>query len=177
MATTNNEKNKVDYNVKILEVKNLKKYFRVGTGKNKLIVPAVDDVTFDVHKREIFGLVGESGSGKTTTGRTIIKLYNPTEGSVRLNGLQISAGYMEHVREIRNIKEKLRKDLTALEPHKIKIEEVLAEQDKKVKEFEFQIKQIHEKHEEKKILLETDIQRYKKERYTLTEQYKLAIDN
>ena len=81
-----NIKNNVDYNTKVLEVKNLKKYFVHGSGKNKLIIPAVDGLTFDVYKREVFGLVGESGCGKTTTGRTLIKLYNPTEGVARLSG-------------------------------------------------------------------------------------------
>lgn len=175
MSSTN--KNQVDHNVKILEVKNLKKYFHVGSGKNKLVVPAVDDVTFDVYKREIFGLVGESGSGKTTTGRTIIKLYNPTEGSVRLNGMKISAGYMEHVREIKNIKEKLRRDLMALVPHKLEITNILDEQSDKVEDYVFQKNQIHAKFEEDKTVLEQDIQRFKKERYSLTEQFKLAIDN
>lgn len=64
---------------KILEVKNLQKHFRVG--KNKM-VKAVDNVSFDIYKGEIFGLVGESGSGKSTTGRTIIRLYEATGGEV-----------------------------------------------------------------------------------------------
>src|SRR5690606_21328538 len=109
------DKNKiVDYSEKVLEVKNLKKYFKVGVGKNKLVVPAVDDVTFDVYKREVFGLVGESGSGKTTTGRTIIKLYNPTEGSVKLNGITISAGYADHIEKIKNIKKQAKIDILSL---------------------------------------------------------------
>ena len=54
----------VDYEHKVLEVKHLKKYFFVGKGKNALVVPAVDDISFDVYKREVFGLVGESGCGK-----------------------------------------------------------------------------------------------------------------
>ena len=58
----------------ILEVKNLKKYFKTPAG----LLHAVDDVSFEVKKGEVFGLVGESGCGKTTTGRSIIKLYNIT---------------------------------------------------------------------------------------------------
>ena len=100
------ENNKrVDYNHKVLEVENLKKHFYHGVGKNKLTIPAVDGLTFDVYKREVFGLVGESGCGKTTTGRTIIKLYNPTEGTVKLNNEMIGAGFKEHLREIKRIKD------------------------------------------------------------------------
>ena len=55
-------------------------------------VKAVDDVSFEVKKGEVFGLVGESGCGKTTTGRSIIKLYNITGGSVFFKGIRIAAG-------------------------------------------------------------------------------------
>src|SRR5690606_17203126 len=64
---------------KILEVKNLKKYFHVGRNQ---VIKAVDDVTFDVYKGETLGLVGESGCGKSTIGRTLIRLYEATSGSV-----------------------------------------------------------------------------------------------
>ncbi|GGH70191.1 peptide ABC transporter ATP-binding protein [Compostibacillus humi] len=67
---------------KILEVKNLKKYFPAG---RKKIIKAVDDVSFDIYRGETFGLVGESGSGKSTTGRTIIRLYEATGGQVLFN--------------------------------------------------------------------------------------------
>ena len=60
----------------ILEVKNLCQHFSSGHGKNKMVVKAVDDVSFAVRRAETFGLVGESGCGKTTTGRTIIRLYD-----------------------------------------------------------------------------------------------------
>lgn len=63
----------------LLEVKNLKQYFPLG---RKSVVKAVDDVSFHIYEGETFGLVGESGSGKSTTGRTIIRLYDPTDGKV-----------------------------------------------------------------------------------------------
>ncbi len=108
----------VDYNEKVLEVKGLKKYFTLGMGKNKLTIPAVDNVSFDVYKREVFGLVGESGCGKTTTGRTIIKLYEPTDGSVDLNGIQISAGIASNLTEIKRIKKQLKEDTLSLNVNK-----------------------------------------------------------
>jgi len=76
----------------ILSVRHLKQHFKTGIGRGKLVVKAVDDVSFDIYKGEVFGLVGESGCGKTTTGRTIIKLYEPTDGEVYFLGQRISAG-------------------------------------------------------------------------------------
>lgn len=110
----------IDYKEKVLQVKNLKKYFRVGSGKRKLNIPAVDGVTFDIYKREVFGVVGESGSGKTTLGRTIIKLYQPTDGTVTLNNIAISAGTLSYQEEIERINKQLADDITSLDPLKIK---------------------------------------------------------
>lgn len=68
---------------KLLEVRNLKQHFK--TGRNSY-VKAVDGITFDIYKGETFGLVGESGCGKSTTGRSIIRLYNATDGDVLFKG-------------------------------------------------------------------------------------------
>lgn len=70
---------------KILEVKHLKQYFKNGRNVTK----AVDDVSFDIYEGETFGLVGESGSGKTTTGRSILQLYEPTSGEVIFEGKNV----------------------------------------------------------------------------------------
>jgi oligopeptide transport system ATP-binding protein len=73
-------------NETILEVKNLKKYFDLGKGR---MLKAVDNVSFSIKKGETFGLVGESGCGKSTTGRTIINLYNATGGEVIFKGQNV----------------------------------------------------------------------------------------
>ena len=72
----------------LLKVEHLCQYFRTGGTDFK----AVDDVSFDIKRGEVFGLVGESGCGKTTTGRSIIKLYNITSGNIYFKGVRISAG-------------------------------------------------------------------------------------
>ncbi len=76
----------------LLRVENLCQYF----GK----VKAVDDVSFDIKKGEVFGLVGESGCGKTTTGRSIIKIYDITSGSIYFKGKRICAGTKSYRDEI-----------------------------------------------------------------------------
>ncbi|MEH6988809.1 ATP-binding cassette domain-containing protein [Cytobacillus firmus] len=68
---------------KLLEIKNLKQHFNVGRPN---MVKAVDGITFDIYKGETLGLVGESGCGKSTTGRTIIRLYDATDGQVLFEG-------------------------------------------------------------------------------------------
>ena len=76
---------------KLLEIKDLKKHFSVKGGgfRNKQVVKAVDGVTLDIFKGETLGLVGESGCGKTTLGRTIIRLYEPTSGTIIYDGKPI----------------------------------------------------------------------------------------
>ena len=71
----------------LVEVKHLQQYFPAGgMGKNKQYVQAVDDVSFAIRKGETLGLVGESGCGKTTTGRTLLRLYEPTDGTILYDG-------------------------------------------------------------------------------------------
>lgn len=73
-------------NEKLLEVNQLKKHFDLGKGK---VLKAVNDVSFYVNRGETFGLVGESGCGKSTIGRTILGLYDKTEGDVIYDGLDV----------------------------------------------------------------------------------------
>jgi len=75
---------------KLLEIKNLTKHFPVKGGFRSSKVQAVDDVSFYINRGETLGLVGESGCGKTTVGRTIVRLYEPTSGSIIYNGKDIT---------------------------------------------------------------------------------------
>ena len=95
----------------LLSVEHLKQYFAYGIGPNKFKLKAVHDVNFQIKEGECFGVVGESGCGKTTTGRSIIKLYNITSGSIYYKGYRIGAGDRWNQKEIKwtkiNTKEKI----------------------------------------------------------------------
>jgi oligopeptide/dipeptide ABC transporter ATP-binding protein len=78
---------------KIVQVKDLKMYFPITRGllRRKVgDIKAVDEVSFEIKKHETLGLVGESGCGKTTTGRCVLRLYQPTSGSIFFTGIDIS---------------------------------------------------------------------------------------
>ena len=127
---TNNRNNEP-----LLRVEHLCQYF----GSNK----AVDDVSFDIKKGEVFGLVGESGCGKTTTGRSIIKLYDITGGSVYFKGIRIAAGTAGYKSAIaqakKDLKEKTEAAKTDEERRKIKeeCEKIIAENRENIKSAEF----------------------------------------
>ena len=105
---------------KFIEVKNLKKYFPVQKGLLETLlarkmeyVRAVDDISFSIKRGEIFGLVGESGSGKTTTGRVLLRLIEPTDGQVLLNGVNIFTLDKEQLRNFRRRMQIVFQDPTA----------------------------------------------------------------
>ena len=93
----------------LLKVEHLCQYFKMGDSELK----AVDDVSFDIKRGEVFGLVGESGCGKTTTGRSIIKIYDITSGSIYFKGQRICAG----IRSYRDAIASARKEMKKLGPN------------------------------------------------------------
>lgn len=101
----------------LLSVQNLKQYFRQS---KKFTVKAVDGVSFDIYPGETYGLVGESGSGKSTTGRSIIRLYQPTEGTIRFDGEDISGKMTrEQEKKLRTGMQMVFQDpMASLNPHK-----------------------------------------------------------
>ena len=104
----------------LLRVEHLCQYFK----ENK----AVDDVSFDIKKGEVFGLVGESGCGKTTTGRTIIRLYNPTSGEVFFEGRNVAGPMTRELRKYLtdNIAMIFQDPIESLNP-RMTIEEIVGE--------------------------------------------------
>ncbi len=113
----------------LLEVSHLSQHFKFGSYTLK----AVNDVSFDIKKGEVFGLVGESGCGKTTTGRTIIKLYNATGGDVFFKGERIVAGTLEYKKAIKAARAKAK----AGEITKEELSNVIKENRKAIKEAKY----------------------------------------
>ena len=147
----------------LLKVEHLCQYFRMGNRDLK----AVDDVSFDVKKGEVFGLVGESGCGKTTTGRSIIKLYDITSGNVYFKGERVGAGTRSYRDAIKNARlaamqktkelkaalkadpsreEEIKAELTALEENTAAI---IAENKKLIREARGSDRAVNKKHAER----------------------------
>ncbi len=109
----------------LLQVDHLKKYFKTGAG----MLHAVDDVTFSIERGKTLGIVGESGCGKTTTGRTILRLVEPTSGSILFDGVDITGLNRSEMQKMRHRMQIIFQDpFSSLNPRKTvcqTIEEVL----------------------------------------------------
>ena len=138
----------------ILSVRHLKQYFYFGKGVNRQKSKAVSNVSFDIREGECLGVVGESGCGKTTTGRSIIRLYDITSGSVYYKGVRISGGTRWNRKEIKwtrirgndkikEIKDTLEKDIAALDKndreYQSKVSKLKGDADKAVAEIQARI--------------------------------------
>ena len=165
----------VDKNQVVLEVKNLTKHFKVGTGKNKLLVPAVDGVSFDVYKREVFGLVGESGCGKTTTGRTIIKLYEPTEGFVKLNGDLVSVGHKGILKEIKKLKKAAENEILEIDKHQKEVNIIEKKLKKDIIDADYNYKQKMISFDENIRKINEPKDKYKNKLYEAKNSYEIAV--
>ena len=126
----------------LLSVKNLKQFFFFGSKIHNQKLKAVSNVSFDVHKGECFGIVGESGCGKTTTGRTIIRLYKPTSGSIYYRGYRIGAGARWNQKEIKWTRVRYRAALKRIAEEK---KNALIALDKNASDYQEQVKAINEK--------------------------------
>ncbi len=112
----------------LLKVDHLCQYFKMGDRELK----AVDDVSFEIYRGEVFGLVGESGCGKTTTGRSIIKLYNITSGNIYFKGQRIGAGTRSYKMAIKKAK------LDCKEKIKAEVEKGLSSEELQVLKSQYQ---------------------------------------
>ena len=121
----------------LLKVDHLCQFFKMGSGELK----AVNNVSFDIHKGEVFGLVGESGCGKTTTGRAIIKLYDCTSGNVYFKGERICAGTRSYEDAIKKAEIELstfdHSDSVAYEKKKAETAQFIKEQQEMIKSAKF----------------------------------------
>ena len=109
----------------LLKVENLKQHFPVS---RQFTVKAVNGVSFEVYPGETYGLVGESGSGKTTIGRSIIRLYDPTDGKITFNGREISGKLSADTRKILRAEMQMifQDPMASLNPRK-KVEDIIGE--------------------------------------------------
>ena len=109
----------------LLHVENLKQHFRIS---RKYTTKAVDGISFDIYEGETYGLVGESGSGKSTTGRSIIRLYEPTDGKIIFDGHDISGKLTrEDEKYLRTNMQMIFQDpMACLNPRK-KVSQIIAE--------------------------------------------------
>lgn len=115
----------------IVEVRNVSKVYSSGGpsfgGRSRSDVRAVDDVSLDIHAGETLGLVGESGSGKSTLGRLILRLVEPTSGSIRFEGQDLLAASSAEMRRLRRDMQIIFQDPFASLDPRFRVEDIIAE--------------------------------------------------
>ena len=108
----------------LIELKNLDKFFPIG---NKKTVKAVEDVSLKIYKGETLGIVGESGCGKTTCGRTVIKVYDPTDGQILYSGKDITKFTAKEEREFKKKAQMIFQDPYASLDPKMTVGDIIGE--------------------------------------------------
>ncbi len=167
----------------ILRVVDLKQHFKTGVGKYKIYNKAVDGVTFDIKKGEVFSLVGESGCGKTTTGRTIMKIYKPTDGEVYLLGQRIVAGTLGLTEKNKELKRGLKEEKAAISKDEVltseekaaKITELAAEVKEQIAANKVEIKQRKKDQKSKYRPDPVQVEKIKEEAKLKTAEFKVLI--
>ena len=127
----------------LLKVDHLCQYFRMGRKDLK----AVDDVSFEIKRGEAFGLVGESGCGKTTTGRSIIKLYDITSGNVYFKGQRIGAGVRSYKDAIKQAKQDYKEQKITKEQR----DAIVAENKEQIQNAKISGKQVDKQYQQTKL--------------------------
>ena len=110
----------------LLDVQHLSHVFKLS---KHAAVQAVDDVSFQMHKGEIFGLVGESGSGKSTVARCIMNVYKPTSGKILYNGINVcdKAQFRKHRKMLESSRQIIFQDSTSSLNQRMKVADIIAE--------------------------------------------------
>ncbi|NBI31291.1 ABC transporter ATP-binding protein [Chengkuizengella marina] len=108
----------------LIEVKNLKKHFHVGNGQ---VLKAVDGVNFSIQKGETLGMVGESGCGKSTVGRTMLRLYEPTSGEMKIDGKNIYNISSSQLKQMRRDMQMIFQDPYASLNPRMTVRDIIAE--------------------------------------------------
>ena len=114
----------------LVSVSGLKMYFPIHSGvlrRHTGDVKAVDDVSFDIIEGETLGLVGESGCGKSTCGRAVLRLYDPTAGSIRVDGQEISKSTQSALRKIRPVMQMVFQDPQASLNPRMSVADIIGE--------------------------------------------------